>query len=183
MEPHDLYRRSAEFAQSVLADIAPDTYGNDTPCEGWDVREAVNHLIGGQHYFAACAKGHGLESAGDPPDFSAGDLVEGHRAAAAACADAFTPEALGQTLPTFRGEVPGAVLFSIATMENVLHAWDAGRGAGLDPTVPDDIAQPVLDVVAMIAPGARGQGFDDEVAVPDDAPMTARIVAMAGRRP
>ena len=184
-DPHALYARTAEFAQSVLADIDPGRLDDPSPCAGWDVREAANHLLGGQHYFAACARGDGLEPHTDgPPDFTAGDMVAAHRQAAEACAAAFTDEAMTATLPTIRGEVPGGMLFQVAAMENVLHAWDAGRGAGLSPQVPDDIAEAILGVVGAIAANARGDGdFAEPVEVGDDASMTDRIVALSGRTP
>lgn len=106
-----------------------------------------------------------------------------HREAARACEEAFTDQRLGETLSTVRGDIAGGTLFSIAAMENVLHAWDAGVGAGLDPQVPDDIAQQVLDIVSATAPNARGQGFAEEVEVSGDASLTDKIVAMAGRQP
>lgn len=183
-DPHTLYRRSAEFAQDVLGQIDPARHGDQSPCEEWTVAEAMNHLIGGQHYFAIAAQGDGLKPPPpEAPNFASADPVAAHREAARACEEAFTEDRLGETLSTVRGDIPGATLFSIAAMENVLHAWDAGVGAGLDPQVPDDLAQPILDIVAATAPNARGQGFAEEVEVADDASMTDKIVAMAGRRP
>lgn len=184
-DPQALYARTAEFAQGVLADIDPARLDDPSPCDGWDVRDAVNHLIGGQHYFAACARGQGLEpQTGGPPDFTAGDMVEAHEQAARACAAAFTDAVMTSALQTARGEIPGGMLFEIAAMENVLHAWDAGRGAGLSPEVPEDIAEAILGVVGAIAANARGDGdFADPVEVGEDASMTDRILALSGRTP
>lgn len=177
------YERSAEFAQAVLGRIAPSTHTNPSGCEGWDVAEAINHLIGGQHYFTMCAHGKGLlQPDGDPPDFAAADPVEAHRIAAQGVAESFTPQARESMLETFRGTLPGSVLLNIAIMENVVHALDVARGAGVDAEVPDDLAPLVLQVVEQ-ASQAGGEDFAEPLEAPADATPTQQVLAASGRRP
>ena len=59
--------------KAVLAGVTADQLGASTPCASWKVSDLVNHIVGGQFWFASVAKG---ESASEdaPPDFSAGDF-------------------------------------------------------------------------------------------------------------
>ena len=59
--------------RAVLAEVGPDQLHGPTPCASWDVAALVNHIVGGQYFFAAALKGEMPE--GEPPDFSAGDFV------------------------------------------------------------------------------------------------------------
>ncbi len=182
-DARDLYVRSAGFAQQVLGQVDPSTYDRPTPCEGWDVREAINHLIGGQDYFAGAAAGQAPDNGDGPPDHTMGDPADAHVRVASAVTTAFTDEVLAGTVSTFRGDIPGGVLLAIATMENVVHALDVGRGAGLDPQVPEALAEPVLGILGRLTAGGAGEDFAAPVDVPDDASPTDRILALSGRTP
>lgn len=179
----DAYVRSAAFAQRVLGEIDPSTHDQDSACAGWTVREAINHLIGGQHYFAGAAQGGAREEGDGPPDFTMGDTVDAHVRATTGVVEAFTDEVQAGTVKTVRGDLPGGMLLGIATLENVLHAWDAGKGAGLSPEVPDEIAEQVLGIITAITGHGPSQDFADPVEVADDASITDRILARSGRRP
>lgn len=179
--PQD-FTAAREYASSVLAELDPSVYDQQTPCDEFDVRGAVNHLIGGMHFFVGAAKGELPPPDAPRPDFTEGDP----QAVFARICDEFERTYVGETLERQidgpRGPVPGAFFHSIATMECALHGWDIARGAGIDAPMPDALVGPVHEVVAMVTQD-RGDAFAPAVPVADDAPAQDRLVALSGRQP
>ena len=74
-------------AKGVLAGVKPDQLSGPTPCASWDVAGLINHLVGGQYFFATMVKGETMPE-GDAPNFSTGDFVAAF--AGIAATDTFT---------------------------------------------------------------------------------------------
>ncbi len=183
MDDRDLFRRSNAFAREVLARIDDEALDRPSACEGWDVREAVNHLVGGQAYFLSLAEGQELDASQAPPDFAGQGIAADVLAdLGARLHDAYAPERLGEVVSTSRGDLPLGLLLKIATMENVLHAWDAASGAGVDATIPDELAEPLAGFVAQVNADGSSADFAAPREVGDDASAHERLLAVAGRR-
>jgi len=43
--------------QALIANLSPDDLARPTPCEGWDVRALINHLIAVNYGYAASVAG------------------------------------------------------------------------------------------------------------------------------
>lgn len=92
--------------RAVLTTVSKEQLGDATPCAQWKVSDLINHIVGGQYFFEAGAKGE--PPAAGETDFSAGDFVaafdEGaQRSVAAFRADGVMDKML--TLPF--GHMPG----------------------------------------------------------------------------
>ncbi|WP_426500417.1 TIGR03086 family metal-binding protein [Streptomyces sp. D54] len=197
-------------ARRIVALLGPLDDGrldDPTPCPDYAVRELLGHLTGLATAFRDAARKDLGASTAVPPDAALPVLDDDWRevlprrleevAAAWRSPDAWTgvTRAGGVELP---GEVAGAV----ALNELVVHGWDLARSTG-QPYAAGEAELRACE--ALLAPaedgpdgpaedggaedGGAGDGpdggslFGPPVAVPGDAPLLDRVVALSGRRP
>jgi uncharacterized protein (TIGR03086 family) len=182
-----LLQRVVNETTTVVNDVADDQLGNPSPCEGWTVRDVINHITGGATLFAISAE------QGSVPDEVLGQLMAGDNLgddyegawakAAARAMHAFgEPGALDKIVKLPFGEMPAGVALNIAVFDVLTHATDIARATG--QTVNDtELIETALEVGhQMIGPELRTPGvFDAEQPVASDAPAQDRLLAFAGR--
>lgn len=187
----DRYRRRAEaFERKVehVANVAPDDWSNQSPCEEWDARDVVNHIID-MHGVMLRPLGRHLTEAPSIADDPLGafrsaradieGLLDDPELAATVCD---TP--MGRT--TIEEHIDGVVSDDL-----VIHGWDLARATGQDDTIDPDEVERMWPTVqdmpeAMRTPGAFGPGivvFGPEVKVAADAPLQDRLLGLLGRDP
>lgn len=118
-----------------LADrIQQPQLGLSTPCDEFDVRRLLEHVIGWQRVVVACA-------AGDAPPFADGsptyrlqgtgsdDLRQSSTALVAALARSSEPIDL-----PYRGPTDRSSILDEQVAEMVIHTWDLARALGVDAT-------------------------------------------------
>src|SRR3954451_21442976 len=92
--------------RGVLSGVRADQLDTSTPCASWKVSDIINHVVGGQYFFAAAMTGD--QPQGDAPDFAAGDYVAAFDQGAAACVAAFEADgAMERTVTLPFGQMPG----------------------------------------------------------------------------
>jgi uncharacterized protein (TIGR03086 family) len=172
----------------VVAGIRDHQWASPTPCSDWNVHALLNHLVVGNHLFAALLREQTTleEARGLPPTDLLGDRpLDAYRDSAAAVVDAFGhPGVLRRTVTVPLGVVPGPVALHLRITEVLVHGWDLARATGQGICVPDDIVEQelafALDALPALAtdwsPFAAPQPVDAE-ALPLD-----RLAATLGRR-
>jgi uncharacterized protein (TIGR03086 family) len=171
----DLYDRASAWTTGKVARAA-DRLDARTPCDEWDLRTLLDHMLETQRYFASSARGEDASPPGATPprtlsDDPAADF-EGARQ---------------DVLRTF-GE-PGVVektgpALGIAFSDMLLHGWDVARATGQDTTMPDGLADAAYRMVhGRFTDEQRAGLFEPEVPVGDDAPPQDRLLAYTGRQP
>jgi uncharacterized protein (TIGR03086 family) len=174
---------SAEAAlgalQHVLHPISRDELSKSTPCSEYDVMQLTDHLMNSITLLGGAA-------GAEPPERNVEDSVERQIVAAARPAlDAWHRRGLTDTVTIGTNEIPATFAVSILTVEFLVHGWDYATAT----THPIDVAESLADYVLglahkVITPEGRATvGFDDPVAVPDDAPALDRLIAFTGRDP
>ncbi len=184
----ELHRRALEQAGRRIAEVTPDQWELPTPCDDWDVRGLLNHMIGGNRRFAAVARGEevGPATGEYPPMFSddpAGAFAESAEEIVAAFA---APGGLERMFPVRIGDVPGQVMLRLRFIDTVAHTWDLARATGQDERLDPELVAAADEVArSTMSEAARGPGrpFGEEVALNADAPAEHRLVAFLGRRP
>ena len=160
-------------AKAVLAGVKPNQLGVSTPCASWKVSDLVNHMVGGQFWFATVAKG---ETPGDDkaPDFSAGDFASTFAQASAAAVAAFNAAgAMDKTMHLPWGDMKGSEFLGLASVDTFAHAWDLARATGQNTDLNPELA-------AGLLVGARA-GIPDQFRGADGvAPFGAEQKAPAG---
>ena len=175
----------AEFRRRLAA-VGADQWSAPTPCDEWDVRFLVAHVVGGHRFAALVLAGANASDAfaevlggrvlGDDP---LGD----HDAAADAQRGAFRhPGALTSTVDHPLGPCRGADFLATRVFDVTVHAWDLARAAGLPEDLDAELAATVLAGLTAM-PDGPGFGIVPVGATDDlDAPL-ARLLDLSGRRP
>lgn len=175
---------AARVARGV--DVPPPVTA-PTVCEGWDLRELINHWV--------LHTGHGLECRARrtpiPDELTGRDFVadadwaERYAAqlerAVAAWSD---PAAWEGEIDTGNGSSPAADTAAMLVMETALHGWDVARATGQEFRLSGPAAAFLLETVeGYAALYRRYEGFAGEARAPEAATDFERALALSGRDP
>lgn len=169
-----LYERASQWTLEKV-DGAVDQLDARTPCEEWDVRTLLRHMLETQHYFIGAARGEEASLAPEPTEPLGADPRRDFR------------DARDELIRTF-GQ-PGTIektgpALGIAYSDQLLHGWDLAKATGQDTTMPDGLPEVAYEMIHGRFSDDERQGvFKPEVPVPDDASAQARLLAYTGRTP
>lgn len=173
--------RTFQHAHGVIAGVRPDQYDDPTPCAEWSVRNVLEHMIGVVDGIGTAASGR---QGGGRFELGADPAAQFEQAAKAALAAWRAPGVLDREIDGGPGPMPGRMLASINLLDTATHTWDLAAASGQPTTLPDDIAEPAMEVSRQIvSPELRAGRFGPEVAAPEGAGPTERLVAFLGRTP
>jgi uncharacterized protein (TIGR03086 family) len=170
---------------TTVGNVSTEELGTASACEGWDLRDLLNHVLGAGWMFTRA----NLGETGVPED--AGDLVgDDHVAACKALADANVaawrgPDALdGERTYPF-GTFPAPVALMINVGEIAVHAWDIAKTTGQPSDIDPEVATLLLDFYSSMPLDAfRAHGaFGPEVPVDESAPVADRMLGLLGFQP
>ena len=158
-----------------------------TPCQDWDVRELVNHVVGGALRYTMLL--HGATSdevlATRAVDHLGGDPVGSFERRAREVTNAFRePDALSGTVHHPAGDRSGQDLLEMRITEFAVHAWDLARAIGadeqIDPVLVDDMWRRLLVAGTRLE---RGGYFDPPASTSEDVSPLTRLLHLTGRCP
>ncbi|HEU4946794.1 MAG TPA: TIGR03086 family metal-binding protein [Kribbella sp.] len=192
MSVAERYRRRAAAFEAKVAAVAPEQWGDQSPCAKWSARDVVDHIVM-MHGAMLGPVNRSL----DPEPTVQDDPLGAFRAARAAVEAVLDDPALADTLcDTPSGRMTAADhIDRVVSDDLVLHGWDLARATGQDERMdPEDVAALWASTSAVPAdlmekfrtPDAFGPGievFGPEVKVPDDAPLQDRLLGLIGRDP
>jgi uncharacterized protein (TIGR03086 family) len=171
----DLYGRANEWTLSKVAGATGKLHA-PTPCDEWEVRDLLNHMLDTQHYFVGAARGEDVSPPSpNPPELLGADPV------------ADFERARLEMLRTFGAdgviEKSGPAL-GIAFCDQLIHGWDLARATGQDATMPDGLPDAAYEMIdGRLTPEQRKGAFKPELAVGPDASAQDRLLGYTGRRP
>ncbi|MGX1516385.1 TIGR03086 family metal-binding protein [Streptomyces collinus] len=168
----------------LVESVEEERWSSPTPCADWNVRQLVEHLMAGQHTFAA-AMGAGPSLPPVGADATSEGLKKTFRASSAVQVAAFErPGALERTVQVPIGEVPGTVALRLQTLEHLAHGWDLARATGrkalFDEATVERETEFAHRVTAQLPPGP-GAPFAPARTAPEDASALDRLAALLGR--
>ena len=154
-----------------------------------EVRQLVDHLVGGNRLTAQVLRGEPLppldqlragsseDRLGEDPDAAYRASVEDLLAALAVPGVLKRPH----TMPV--GTLPGPAIVHLRTVETLVHGWDLARAIGAEVPFADSLADGEwafsTDLLGRVPEGRRP--FAPSRPVPDDAPAIDRLAALLGR--
>lgn len=169
----------------VLTAVSKDQLGDDTPCAAWKVSDLINHIVGGQYFFEAGAKGE--PPAGGETDFSAADFVSAFDEATQHCLAAFRTDGVMEKMLTLPfGQMPGAAFVGLAATDTFTHGWDLAKATGQSTDLAPVLAgQLLIGAKKSISPAFRsseGTVFGPEQSAPAGANNADQLAAFLGRK-
>ena len=181
------HRSALEATREVVAGIRDDQWHLATPCDDWDVRVLLNHVVAGNWWATRLGAGATIEEVGAEYDgdvLSPSPLGEYHESAVAAARTFDAPGALEAPCAVSYGPVPGSVYAGHRFLDVLVHGWDlavaTGQPSPMSPELVDacwTVLEPQLDLL-------RASGmFGTEQPVPADADPTTRLLLNLGRTP
>lgn len=185
-DPRPLLDRASGQLARLIAAVPAGRLDGPTPCEDFDVRALLGHLIGGADGASAIGETGRVDVLTpvlDVPDdgWSAAYATARDRLAAAWADDA----KLDMPLTVPWGTMPGrAYLFSGCVLEMTAHAWDLSRALGSPLPLDPELAECALEWAHRALPAERrGEGtpFDPVRPAPEDADAYDRLAAWLGR--
>jgi uncharacterized protein (TIGR03086 family) len=186
------YRRHADAFERKVAAVRPEQWSNQSPCEAWDVRDLVEHVV-----VMHAVMLRPLDRTISPARSVNDDPLAAFQAARADVEAVLEDPSLAATeCDTPNGRMTVAQqIDEVVSDDLVLHGWDLARATGQDDVMdPDDVerqwsinsAIPAELMEKYRTPGAFGPGIEvygPEVKVPVDASLQDRLLGLIGRDP
>jgi uncharacterized protein (TIGR03086 family) len=186
LEPTDAHARALEQTRGFVAGVAPGQWGQPSPCEDWDVRGLVNHIVAGNFWVAPLLGGSTIAEVGDRYD---GDLLGEDplaaydRSAVEAARAGRAPGAMSAPCAVSYGPVPGEVYLGHRLLDVLIHGWDVATATGQEATLDPELVEECWAVIEPQLEMLTQSGmFGHRVDVPADASPEVRLLAALGRR-
>ena len=181
----ELHAQALDATGHIVAGIVADRWHADTPCDGWDVRALVNHVVAGNLWAAELAAGGTIEGVGDrlDGDVLGPDPVGSYDTSAKAAAAVFhRPGALDASCAVSYGPVPGSVYAGHRFLDVFIHGWDLAAATGQDTALDAGLRQACREVIEPQLKAFRGAGaLAGPLPVPAGASDQTRFLALLGR--
>jgi uncharacterized protein (TIGR03086 family) len=172
------------FAVHVSA-VAPDQWGNPTPCTEWSVRDLVNHVTVELLWAAPLLAGQTIADVGDRFD---GDQLGDHpvdaftRAKDSAVAAFVAPDVLAGVVHLSYGDDSAASYCAQLTLDAIIHGWDLAMGIHGPTGLPGHLVSWATQYVTPMQDLLTGSGlFGTPLDVATDSSEQTRLLAMLGR--
>jgi uncharacterized protein (TIGR03086 family) len=170
-----LYERASEWTLTKVTG-ASTKLDVPTPCDGWDVRILLNHMLDTHQYFVGAARGEDVSPPSPvPPQLLSDDPVADFDRARAETLSAFAkPGVIEKTGPSL----------GIAFSEQLLHGWDLAKATAQDATMPEGLPEAAYAMIhGRFTDDQRTGMFKPEIAVDPDASAQDKLLAYTGRDP
>jgi uncharacterized protein (TIGR03086 family) len=147
---------------TVVDAVGPSDLIRPTPCDGWDVRQVLAHIVGTTIKFTAFARQETERPSSPRGDPLGDDIRQAYWDAAAASAAAWAlpvPDRAICRLPF--GDFPGEYAARINLFDVLVHGWDLATAVGLERSYapPVSLVHLSLEVAErLVTPDAVAAG-------------------------
>lgn len=181
----DLHRRAAHQFGKAVEKVRDGQWTRPTPCEEWDVRALVNHVVSEARWTPPMLAGLSIDEVGDT---LSGDLLgvdpigAWMTAQKAACEAADEPGVSERIVRLSFGDTAADEYLRQLTADYLVHGWDLATAIGVDSDLDPDLVSAVTAWFVAEEPHYRAAGaIAARVAVGDNADPQTALLAMFGR--
>jgi uncharacterized protein (TIGR03086 family) len=180
-----LLLRAADVADDLVHHIGPDDLDRPTPCDDFDVRGLLDHLVMVARRVRVVLQGGHFTDVPQVSDLPDADLVPAWDERLVELREALPDVDLSATVTAPFGTVPAGAALASYVGELVVHGWDLATALGRPDLLDGTVAEPVLPAALVRLPreGREPFPFGEVVDVPDDASALDRLVGWMGRDP
>jgi uncharacterized protein (TIGR03086 family) len=182
----EVHATSLDVTRVFVAGVDDPAWDAESVCDGWSVRELVNHIVTGNWWAMELVGGKTIAEVGDryDGDVLGDDPLAAYDESAAAAAAAFrAPGAMDALCAVSYGPVPGWVYCGHRFIDALIHGWDVAMSTGEDPTLPADLVEACWTVLEPQLAMLTGTGvFGTAQPVAEDADRQTALLAVLGRR-
>src|SRR5881227_3181067 len=175
VDPLDLFARASEWTLGKVTGAGTDLSA-PTPCDEWDVRTLMNHMLDTQRYLVGAARGMEVSPPSPtPPQMLSDDPVRDFERARAETLSTFSePGVIEKTGPSL----------GIAFSDELLHGWDLAKASAQDATMPRGLPEAAFEFIhGRFTDDQRKGVFKPEVKVAKNASPQDKLLAYTGRDP
>ena len=185
MDVVDALDAAYEHGQVIFTGVREEQMHDPTPCPLFDVAQLVEHAIGVMDLVTTGIGGEAGDAAGGAPSDPGAAFTGAARRSLAAWRGVGSMDAT-VTMPW--GESTMRRTAEMALTDVLAHTWDLAAATGQPRQLPAEPAAIALDFArGMLQPHFRAErpdaAFGPEVAVPDDASVSDRLIGWLGRDP
>jgi uncharacterized protein (TIGR03086 family) len=180
------HRKALDATGRIVRGIDAAHLASSTPCDDYDVRGLLSHVVSGNLWVEPLVAGKTIEEVGDRYD---GDVIgddpgAAYDASARIAGDAFErPGAMEVPVAVSYGPVPGEVYAGHRFIDVLIHGWDLAVATGQNTALDPELVETCWEIVRPQQDLLRGSGaFGNEIEVPDSADSQTRLLAVLGRR-
>jgi uncharacterized protein (TIGR03086 family) len=177
---HDNYQVVSDGFDAAVQSVAPDQWGEQSPCEEWTARDIVAHTVEGHRSVIAGVRGGEPTSLGADEDPTRA-WAEVSRAITEITQD---PAAAGKELDGPAGKMTAEeIIDRFVTMDLLVHTWDLARTVGADEHLDEEsVARAYEALKPMDEMIRRPNAFGPKLDPPADADLQTEFLYFVGRR-
>jgi uncharacterized protein (TIGR03086 family) len=182
-----VHRQALASVRPIVAGIRDDQWDLPTPCDGWTVRDLLNHIVAGNLWAAALARGRTIDEVGSAldGDMLRADPVAAYDMSSESAASVFElPGALDAPCAVSYGPVPGSVYAGHRFIDVLIHGWDLASATGQSTDLDPDLVEACWEVVRpqlSLLQGSGAYGAARPAAAGDEGDSQASLLAALGR--
>ena len=202
-DPRTLFDDGVAVARGVIAGVRPEQLTAPTPCDDFDVRAMLGHLLNVLDRVGVIGQGRDPFTAESPALPGDDGWVAAWDATAEAVRAVWSDDAVLERVVVLPwSQLPGGETLLGYLNEIVVHTWDLATATGQAVAFDDAVVAAAFAAIRQTLPGPNrtelfaelSKGlpadmgpfvapFGDLVVVPDDAPLIDQLIGWNGRRP
>ena len=184
MDDLEAFERASDGFGARLGEVRGEHWALPTPCEGWNVRTLVDHVVRHDQIVPRYIAGERYSDMRLPDDVLGEDPVAVWRSSRDAALTAFRGDgALQAVVHHELSDINGELLLFFRFSDNLLHTWDLARAIGGDEKLDPELVELCLERTLPFADYVASTGrFGTRIDVAEDADVQTQLLALHGRR-
>jgi uncharacterized protein (TIGR03086 family) len=174
------YRLVSTGFDAAVSAVPSDRWEAQSPCEQWNARDVVAHVVAGHRRVIASVRGGEPDHLGaDEDPRQAWEQVRRAMNEITGSPAALATEIDGPTGPTPAGEIIG----QFVTMDLLVHTWDLARAVGADERLDEEAVRDAYETLKpMDAMIRQPKVFGPKLEPPPGADLQTEFLYFLGRQ-